>query len=230
MPNPALSMPRQDALAVMLDDASAYLMVDSFNGAPANMRPYRFFNPFLCWPEPAIPVPGQPGRLARSVESIWQGLKLVDNRTDFDQLTSVPRKRPTDAERRVLAGYRYRDSCFAYGDRQLDLLDARFLIYLPSYLFVLDKLAPEPLLQALRDHVDHVGPVLFYDWDANQDITDTSASFSHSAILASWFNGSLEEQYFVAARQCLSGADWRIFEARVDALLGRYRDLNRDQS
>ncbi|MGC0154776.1 DUF6939 family protein [Chromobacterium vaccinii] len=226
---PAISTSRQAALAVMQDDASSCLMVDSFNGAPANMLGFRCFNPFQLWPEQLIPVPGQPGGLARSVESVWQGLKLVDGRTDFEQFLTAPRKRPGDDERRRLAGYCYSDSRFVYGDRLLGLLEARFLIYLPTYLFLLQRLAPESVLSELRRHLDGVGPVLFYDWDANQDIADISCSFSHSAILAAWFNDTLELQYRSQARRLLSEADSLAFDAALDGLLGRYRAFHQEK-
>ncbi|KUM02695.1 hypothetical protein KIF53_15815 [Chromobacterium subtsugae] len=229
MPHLALSTSRQAALAAMQDDASDCLMVDSFNGAPANMRGFRCFNPFQLWPDPVIPVPGQAGRLARSVESVWQGLKLVDGRTDFEQFLAEPRKRPSDDERRRQPGYCYSDSRFIYGDRQLGLLEARFLIYLPTYLFLLDRLAPEPVLRELRRHIAADGPVLFYDWDANQDIADTSSSFSHSAILAAWFNGTLERRYRELAGRLLSPADKPAFDAALDGLLGRYRAIHREK-
>ncbi|NHR05466.1 hypothetical protein HA052_09650 [Chromobacterium haemolyticum] len=224
----ALSMSRQDAIAMMLDEASSCMMVDSFNGAPANMRDFRCFNPFTQWPEPSIPVPGQTGLLARSVESIWQGLKLVNGQTDFDQFLGPPHKRPSDAERRRLHGYCYSDSRFAYGDRSLNLLSARLLIYLPTYLFLLDRLVPEALLRQLRQHLEQTGPVLCYDWDANQNIADTSSSFSHSAILANWLNGMLEQQYLPLAKQVLTESDRCEFDASMGTLLCRYRAFHQE--
>ncbi|WP_099109180.1 MULTISPECIES: hypothetical protein [Xenorhabdus] len=222
MPYQAIFASRQEALNTMLDDTSNYMMVDSFKGAPVNMRVFESFNPFHVWPSPSIPVPGQPKRLAQSVESVWQGVKLVDGITDFNQFLGQPTKRPEDHERRQLKNYCYADSLFVYGDRLLDLLSARFLIYLPTYLFILEKLVPEALLRELNQHLTSVGPVLFYDWDANQNITDTSSSFSHSALLASWFNGTFENDYWTLAHRVLQENDWLTFDASIKNLLNRY--------
>jgi hypothetical protein len=46
--------------------------------------------------------------------------------------------------------------------------------------------------------------VVFYDVDSNMDIFDVSASFSHSALLASWFNGSLDESYLRHIRSAVT--------------------------
>lgn len=222
----AISVSRQAALDIMRNDVSNVMMVDSFKGAPANMRMFDCFNPFRIWPEPIIPVPGQPGLLARSVESVWQGLKCVDGACDFEQFLTSPSKRPGDDVRCRLADYRYADSQFVYGDRVLDLLSARFLIYLPTYLFMLERLVPETLLRKLYQHIANEGPVIFYDWDANQYITDSSDSFSHSALLASWFNGTLKTDYRALAHSTLQGDDMREFNAILDRLLGRYSSLH----
>lgn len=218
----AISLCRRAALELLLDDARNVLMVDSFKGAPFNMRPFDSLNPFHLWPQPCIPVPGQPGLLARSVEAVWQGLKQVDGSGDFAQFLSSPSKRPSDDERRQQTDYLYEESQFIYGERTLDLVSARLLIYLPTYLFMLHTLVPVTLIQDIHQHLATRGAVVFYDWDANQDITDPSRSFSHSALLASWFNGTWEKDYRAAAHRSLAAQDLADFNASMDAMLGLY--------
>lgn len=59
-----------------------------------------FLSPFHFNPEFNIPVPGRPGLYAHSVESIWQGLKIIDGETDFEMFKREPRKRPSLKERK----------------------------------------------------------------------------------------------------------------------------------
>lgn len=218
----AIALSRQAALELLLDDASRLLMVDSFKGAPFNMQKFDCFNPFHLWPQPCIPVPGKPGMLSRSVEAVWQGLKQVDGTADLAQFFTSPSKRPSDDERRRQPNYRYADRQFIYGERLLDLVSARLLIYLPTYLFMLQALAPAALLRNIRQHLALRGPVVFYDWDANQDITDPSSSFSHSALLASWFNGTWEKDYRAAAHRSLQAQDLCDFNATLNGLQARF--------
>jgi hypothetical protein len=165
------------------------LAVDTADAAPAAMRGWACLNPFHFRSGWRIPVPGT-GLLACSVESVWQGLKFVDGLTDLDMLSRTPTKRPPEAER--VAGFDYSASVFRFGPHTIDLVTARYLIYLPTYLYLLDRLVPDIVLREITDALANGTDVHFYDWDANFDIEDASASFSHSAVLAAWFGGRLE--------------------------------------
>jgi hypothetical protein len=167
------------------------LAVDTANVAPVPMRRFRCLNPFHFMPGWHIPVPGT-GEFACSVESIWQGLKLVDGATDLAMLRRPARKRPPEDER--TGDYDYGGSVFRFGERTIDLVAARYLIYLPTYLYLLDRLVPDLVLREISDALGQGRDVFFYDWDANFDIEDDSASFSHSAVLAAWFGGCLEPE------------------------------------
>jgi len=114
--------------------------------------------------------------------------------------TGTPTKRPADALRNH-AGYSYSDSRFLYGDTEIDVVLARFLIYLPTYLHILNIPASQVVRSQIMDALRSGYHVVFYDWDSNFTITNPMASFSHSAILAAWFNGSLEQQFLQPARR-----------------------------
>ena len=167
------------------------LCVDSADCAPAEMARFRIFNPFHFDPGSFIPVPGTK-LSASSVESVWQGTKIIDGRTDLAMFKQPPTKRP-DERIRNSASYVYEDSKFLYGERVVDLVTARLVIYLPTYLYLLDQLVPDPLIEEIGGKIRHGGDVVFYDWDTNFDIFNPHDSFSHSAILAAWFSASLEE-------------------------------------
>jgi hypothetical protein len=173
-------------------DASA-LRVDTAAAAPASMRRFVTMNPFHHDPGWRIPVPGLAGAVSSSMESVWQALKLVDGRTDPSLLDAPPVKRPPESQRG--AGFDYRATTLAYRGRPIGLVAARYLIYLPAYLHVLDRLVPTEPVREIRQALGTGRDVVFYDWDDNFDIEYPGSSFSHSAVLAAWFAGRIEEEY-----------------------------------
>ena len=166
------------------------LCVDTYKSAPGPMGRWQVLCPFYGWPEPMLPVPGRPGITARSVEGVWQGLKLVDGRTDLRQLTtSTPEKRPPDEVRGP--DFPYAASQFQFADRQIDLVSARWLIYLPVYVALLRDLVSAQVHHEILSAIDDGRDVLFYDWDDNFDIDDDRSSFSHSSLLQRWYTESM---------------------------------------
>lgn len=185
----ARAVPRADGLR-LADGDTGTLCVDSADCAPASMERFRCFNPFRFVPDLGLPVPGQ-SVSACSIESVWQGLKLVDGQTEFSMFTRPPYKRPSEQERQR-PGYRYEEAVFLYGTDVVDLVTARYALYLPTYLYALDRLAPQAVIEEIDGALEAGRAVAFYDWDDNFVLTDPSRSFSHSAILAAWFNATLE--------------------------------------
>jgi hypothetical protein len=192
---PFVCMPRSEGTSA---EGPSVLGVDSADCAPPAMVRFRCFNPFHVFPLPVIPVPGRPLR-SRSVEAVWQGLKLVDGLIDLAMLGATPYKRPSEREREA-PGYRYAESCFAHGDRVIDLVLARYLVYLPAYLYLLEALVPGDVIEELVAHHRRGGRVIFYDWDDNFDIEDASRPYSHSAVLRAWFGGTLEHELLQPGR------------------------------
>jgi hypothetical protein len=176
-----------------LSDSTQILCVDTANCAPQEMKHFSVLNPFYFEPFAAIPVPRQKA-VACSVESIWQGLKIVGGETDFSMFARLPEKRPPESARNS-PGYIYNKSEFLYGKEVVDLVTARWVIYLPTYLYLLEKLAPLSLIEDIFTGLYRGVDVFFYDWDDNHDINNPASSFSHSAILAAWFNGTLEQEF-----------------------------------
>lgn len=215
---------RAEAMAMMADgDVRHVLMVDTYDGAPANMAAFRPLNPFHLWPAPVLAVPGMDGRWSRSLEGIWQGLKVIEGKTDFAQFAGTPRKRPTDAERRASSTYRYEAARFQFRGREIGLREARFRIYAVAYLELLDRVVPAALIARIRRAAQEGCEVAFYDWDDNGDIADIRASYSHSSLLRAWFAGELEQALLAPARRWLAPAERAGFEADVRGRTRRYR-------
>lgn len=220
----ALAVSREEGLHLKATRRDV-LCVDSADCAPASMLRFRCFNPFYFDPDVAIPVPGQ-NLFACSIESVWQGLKLVDGRTDLAMFQRSPYKRPAETVRRE-PGYVYEDSLFLYGDHIVDLVTARYVIYLPTYLHVMEHLVPEAVLEEILTTLDQGGIVAFYDWDSNFILTDPTQSFSHSALLAAWFNGTLQEDLLAPATRWVEAKYGSGLLSLSDLPLQRYLRLSR---
>lgn len=125
--------------------------------------------------EMKIPVPGHYGYHARSVESIWQGTKVVSGKTDFDLF---------DAERPHERGFEpYSKTKFLFKGKNIDVDSAIKKIYAPAYKFMVDHIvAPEFIENIFRTMRGGVKQV-FYDTDNAAITWDRSNTYSHSAIL-----------------------------------------------
>lgn len=221
------SVGRNELGKLLIDkDLRNTILVDTYNGAPLNMEIFRPMNPFYVWNTPCLPVPGHPGCNARSVESIWQGTKLINNTIDEKQFLSSPYKRPSEDERKINREFSYQDTVFIFNNAPITHIEARFLIYLTSYLFLLNDLLLDGLIFHLIDAVRNNKNIIFYDWDSNQDIVNVKESFSHSAILASWFGGTLYDDFLPKANNFLSKETNSIFLEYFYNLTTRYKFIH----
>ncbi|MCB9684503.1 MAG: hypothetical protein H6738_05155 [Alphaproteobacteria bacterium] len=143
--------------------------------------PWRRLSPFF--PHGGLPVPGGGGRLAASVEGIWQGLKVfesadVDEAT-FDNDRMVGLKRTVRRFGRCLG---HREGLV--GERLLGYREARWAIYLPAYRYVLEH-ACAPEIQALRGLAGERDLVLL-DYTTNGDPDRLEQPLSHAALVAAF--------------------------------------------
>lgn len=176
------------AVGLDLRRSEKVLAVDTADCAPIAMVRFVALNPFHVDRSWQLRITGSPLR-AHSVEAVWQGSKLVDGVVDEGMYRSTPSKRPPEAERG--AGYSYEDSTFRVAGEEVGLVEARYVLYLPAYLQVLGRHLPGSAAAEIAGTVAAGGRVVFYDWDDNFDIDDPSAAFSHSALLAMHFAGTL---------------------------------------
>lgn len=147
-------------------------------------EPWVRLSPF--YPHGGIPLPFSPGLTGASVEGIWQGLKVFEE-ADVDPTTLTITsmrgiKRTTRKYGRVLGHRRG-----LHGDELLAYREARYLIYLPSYRYVLEHLVPD-LVDTLRESASRQ-PIVLLDYETNGDVEDLTRPLSHAALVVSFLHG-----------------------------------------
>jgi hypothetical protein len=139
-------------------------------------EPWLRFSPF--YPHGGIPVPGHPDRTSQSVEGLWQALKVfATEQEDFTKLDITTMKGIKRTARRLGPPLGHR-----LGGRLLGYEEARRLLYLPAYRWMLDHRAFELVVQ-LRELSKHQDVVLL-DYTTNGNIADLSTPLSHAALIA----------------------------------------------
>jgi len=144
-------------------------------------EPWVRFSPF--YPHGGIPVPLTPSQTSESVEGIWQGLKVFGSSDVNPKMFSIRSMRGLKRTERSL-GQTLGHRAGVGGDALLSYLEARRLIYLPTYRWVLDnKLQPEleQLRQLAQQH-----PVALLDYETNTDMLNPVKPLSHAALVRAY--------------------------------------------
>ncbi len=154
---------------------------NSINVSSYGRYPYNLFSPFTYSPDFLIPVPGQDQIYAQSVESIWQGLKIIDGITDFLLFHKRPKKR-----KGKVFGH-------LFGNDELGIIEAREKIYKPAYLFYLEEIVSEDVKDSLLLEGLKNGNVRLYDVEENLDIMSPKP-LAHSVFLCRYMNDYLHRR------------------------------------
>ncbi|HEV8191444.1 MAG TPA: hypothetical protein VGP82_08150 [Ktedonobacterales bacterium] len=151
-------------------------------------EPWVRFSPF--YPHGGIPVPFSPGVVSMSVEGIWQALKVFEragvDRSRFTISTMRGLKRSARTYGRVLG-----HQTGIAGEHLLSYVEARRLIYLPSYRWVLECRVAD-LIEKLKRAVEHQTVVLL-DYETNCDVDDIRRPLSHACLIARFAEGTWPE-------------------------------------
>lgn len=150
----------------------------------------KLLSPF--YPHGNIPVPFSESTFAMSVEGIWQGLKVFEScdidTSAFQNATMKGLKRTV---RRFGNTMGHRKG--VNGTKLLNYFDARMLIYLPSYKWVLDNV---PKVRALVERIAERAKnhdIVFLDYNTNDDFRDLSSPMSHAGLLKLYIDGKYPE-------------------------------------
>lgn len=142
-------------------------------------EPWVRFSPFF--PHGGIPIPESPGTFARSVEGLWQGLKVFEHEdidpSRWEILTMKSIKRAAGGKRGKVLGHRPglgRPGLLPYRE-------ARHRIYLPAYRWVLENRLRDEVAR-LRNELPARAVVLL-DYETNGNVEDLSSPLSHAALI-----------------------------------------------
>ncbi|MBM3270983.1 MAG: hypothetical protein FJZ01_25400 [Candidatus Sericytochromatia bacterium] len=129
-----------------------------------------------------IPVPGMDGQTARTVEGIWQGLKVrpdvPGDGTDLAMLNGRPKKRGRPI------GHKFGHEVIR------DPIEARRKIYLPSFTWMVRNCQAAARKYADLVELARAGEVFLYDRESNGDLLSFKP-IAHAAILATMVNCDL---------------------------------------
>jgi hypothetical protein len=153
------------------------------------IQPWVRFSPFYA--HGGIPIPNTAEEKAQSVEGLWQGLKVFE-REDIDAnkwvITNMSGIKRGGNSRGAVRGHR-----FGVGsDVLLGYRDARFRIYLPASLWVLENRLVEEVEKLRRMAADQ--SLVLLDYEMNGDPEDLSRPLSHAALLRDHLEGTWPTQ------------------------------------
>jgi hypothetical protein len=148
-------------------------------------QPWIRFSPF--YPHGGIPVPCSSEQTGASVEGIWQGLKVFARQdVDPSKLANTTMRGLKRSARQFGAVLGHRAGL--QGDRLLTYAEARRLIYLPTYQWVLDHRLQDELAELRRLGAAQL--VLLLDYATNDDIDDLTRPLSHASLILRYLEGS----------------------------------------
>ena len=152
----------------------------------SNMRYAQILSPF--YPHMNIPIPFTEGLTATCVEAVWQGLKVFDG-ADVDFATfrndTMHDLKRTVRKFGMPKGHRKG----AYGTELLGYFEARMLIYLPTYKWVLDNV-PEVhrVVERIKEQ-SKIQDIVLLDYNTNIDFRDASKPLSHAGLVKLYIEG-----------------------------------------
>ena len=126
------------------------------------------------------------------MEAVWQGLKVFDGAdVDFNTFkndTMHDLKR-TVRKYGIPKGHRKG----AYGKELLGYFEARMLIYLPTYKWVLDNVPEVHYVVERIKKQSKIQDIVLLDYNTNIDFRDVSKPLSHAGLVKLYIEGKYPE-------------------------------------
>ncbi len=149
-------------------------------------KPWVKFSPF--YPHGNIPVVFSPGYFSASVEGIWQGLKVFET-TDIDiskfYLSNMRGIKRTEKKYGKILGHRKG----VIGTHLLNYYEARKLIYIPTYLWVLDAFLKAEINEL--KNINKNSHIVFLDYETNFDEKNLKKPLSHASLIKRFINNDI---------------------------------------
>lgn len=139
------------------------------------------------YPHGDIPIPFSENRKAKSVEGIWQALKVFES-ADIDE-TMFSNDTMKDIKRTVRKyGKPLGHRKGVNGTDLLNYIDARIQIYLPSYLWVLENKVSE-IIERLKE-ASKKEDIVLLDYETNCDVLNPKKPLSHAFLVKAYVEGN----------------------------------------
>lgn len=134
------------------------------------------------YPHGNIPIPYSDGITAKSVEGIWQGLKVFEKHgIDISSFRNDKMKNIKRTVRKY--GIPLGHQKGVNSQELLDYVQARILIYLPSFLWILEKNEKvHRIINKLKD-ASKKQDIILLDYTKNGNVLDTSKPLSHAHLI-----------------------------------------------
>ena len=143
------------------------------------------------YPHGDIPIPFSGNRTAKSVEGIWQALKVFES-ADIDE--SMFRNDTMKDIKRTVRKYGkplgHRKG--VNGTELLNYIDARIQIYLPSYLWVLENKVAE-IIERLKV-ASSKEVIVLLDYETNCDVLNHKKPLSHAFLVKAFVENNYPKQ------------------------------------
>lgn len=157
------------------------ILADVTSGAKDGLRK---LSPF--YPHYDIPVPFSDGYTATCVEAIWQGLKVFEGEdVDIQIFQNDTMRNIKRTVRRFGKPLGHRKG--VHGTELLGYVEARKLIYIPTYKWVLEHKVSE-IIERLRE-ASKTKTIVLLDYDTNDDVENVKKPLSHASLIKAYAEG-----------------------------------------
>ena len=138
------------------------------------------------YPHGGIPVPFSEGYTATCVEAIWQGLKVFEGcDVDVQMFLNDTMKNIKRTVRRFGKPLGHRKG--VHGTELLGYIEARKLIYIPTYKWVLENKVAN-IIDRLREE-SKTKMIVLLDYDTNADVENAKKPLSHASLIKAYVEG-----------------------------------------
>ena len=138
------------------------------------------------YPHGGIPVPFSEGYTATCVEAIWQGLKVFERcGVDVEMFKNDTMKNIKRTVRRFGKPLGHRKG--VHGSELLGYIEARKLIYIPTYKWVLENKVAN-IIDRLRE-ASKTKTIVLLDYDTNADVENAKKPLSHASLIKAYVEG-----------------------------------------
>ena len=140
------------------------------------------------YPHRDIPVPFSEGYMATCVEAIWQGLKVFEGcDVDTSLFTNDTMKGLKRTVRKYGKPLGHRKG--VNGSELLGYIEARKLIYIPTYKWVLENKVAH-IIERLKE-ASRTKTIVLLDYDTNEDVENAKKPLSHASLIKAYAEGRL---------------------------------------